>query len=63
MPELTAELIADLPVPQDLDLSPDGRWVAYDLVPNSKKEEHPTAALCIFKGLAMASPATYRLKK
>ena len=47
MLELTAELIADLPVPQDLDLSPDGRWVAYALVPNSKKEEHPTAALWI----------------
>ncbi len=39
MPELTADLIADLPIPQDLQISPDGARVVYALVPSSRKEE------------------------
>lgn len=47
MPELTAELIADLAQPQDLDCSPDGRAVIYALVPYSKRDEHPTVTLWV----------------
>jgi dipeptidyl aminopeptidase/acylaminoacyl peptidase len=47
VPELTAEMIADLAQPQDLDLTPDGRSVVYTLVPYSMRDEHPTAALWV----------------
>src|SRR5258708_3447480 len=45
MTELTAEMIVDFAVPQELDISPDGTRVAYALAPNSKKEEHATSSL------------------
>lgn len=45
MTELTAALIADISLPQTLQLSPDGRYVAYTLRPLSKKEEHATSAI------------------
>ncbi len=45
MTELSAELIADLPLPQEPQVSPDGCTVAYAVAPRSKKEEHPTSAL------------------
>ncbi len=47
MIELTAELIVDQSKPQDLDLSPDGRYVAYSVTPYSKRDEHPTAAMWV----------------
>jgi hypothetical protein len=39
MTGLTAEMIVDFAVPQELDISPDGTHVAYALAPNSKKED------------------------
>ena len=47
MPELTPELIADLAAPMELQLSPDGRRVAYALVPASKPEEYSASAIWI----------------
>ncbi len=47
MPDLTPELIADLAAPVDIQLSPDGRRVAYALVPASKSEEHGASAIWI----------------
>jgi len=47
MTELTAEMIVDFAVPQELDISPDGTRVAYALSPNSKKEEHATSSLWV----------------
>ena len=47
MPELAPELIADLAAPIDLQLSPDGRRVAYTLSPYSKLEEHDVSAIWI----------------
>src|SRR5262245_37846053 len=47
MTQLTAELIADVAAPMDIQLSPDGRRVAYALVPASKSEEHSASAIWI----------------
>ena len=47
MSELTAELIVDQNFPQDVQIAPDGKHVAYTLVPSSKKEEHETSAIWI----------------
>jgi dipeptidyl aminopeptidase/acylaminoacyl peptidase len=47
MTELTPELIADLAAPIDLELSPDGRRVAYVLMPYSKAEQHGVSAIWI----------------
>ncbi len=47
MTELTAEMIVDFAVPQELDISPDGTRVAYALAPNSKKEEHASSSLWV----------------
>ena len=47
MPELTPELIADQLFPQDVQIAPDGKQVAYTLAPASKKEEHRTGAIWI----------------
>ncbi len=45
MTEITAALIADLSMPEDLQISLDGKYVAYTLKPLSKKEEHATSSL------------------
>ncbi|HLZ63071.1 MAG TPA: S9 family peptidase [Ktedonosporobacter sp.] len=47
MPELTADIIVDLKVPDDLQIKPDGKQVAYRLLPRSKKEEQATSAIWI----------------
>jgi dipeptidyl aminopeptidase/acylaminoacyl peptidase len=47
MPELTAEMIVDQSRPEELDLSPDGQYVAYSVTPHSKREEHPTATVWV----------------
>ncbi len=47
MVELTAEMIVDQTFPGDVQLSPDGKQVAYTLAPRSKKEEHETSAIWI----------------
>jgi dipeptidyl aminopeptidase/acylaminoacyl peptidase len=47
MPELTPELIVDLAAPVEVQLSPDGRQVAYALVPYSKKDEHGASAIWV----------------
>lgn len=47
MTELTAEIIADLAIPCDLDISPDGKTIVYTLLPLSKKDEHRSSALWI----------------
>ena len=47
MAELTAEMVADMTWPRDLELSPDGRQVAYALAPSGTREEHPTVALWV----------------
>jgi len=47
MPELTAETIVDLKVPEDVHIAPNGQQVVYTLVSQSKKEEHATTALWI----------------
>lgn len=55
MTDLTAELIADMVLPLDVVISPDGRWVAYGVTPFSKREEHPTSAVWLV-ALAGSSP-------
>ena len=45
MTDITAALIADLSMPQELQLSPDGKYVAYTLKPLSKKDEHATSSI------------------
>ncbi len=47
MSELTAEMIVDQDFPSDVQLSPDGKRVAYILAPLNKKEEHETSAIWI----------------
>ncbi len=47
MTELTAELIVDQHSPHDVQISPDGKQIAYTLAPLSKKEEHATSAIWI----------------
>lgn len=47
MPELTAELIVDLALPQDVQIAPDGKQVAYTVTLASKKEEHERSAIWI----------------
>jgi len=47
MPVLTAELVADMALPREIDLSPDGARLAYALVPSGKCEEHATATLWV----------------
>ncbi len=47
MTELTAEMIVDFAVPQELDISPDGTRVVYAFAPNSKKEEHASSSLWV----------------
>lgn len=47
MADLTADLIADLSIPREPQLAPDGRLVAYTLTPLSKKEEHKTSAIWV----------------
>lgn len=45
MAELTAEIIVDLKVPEDLQLAPHGQQVAYTLSSCSKKDEYATSAI------------------
>jgi dipeptidyl aminopeptidase/acylaminoacyl peptidase len=45
MTELTAEMIADLTMPQDLQISPDGKQIVYTLRSFSKKEEYASSSL------------------
>lgn len=45
MPRLTAEMITDQPLPDDVQIAPDGTRLAYTLAARSKKEEHATSAL------------------
>ncbi|HKO24993.1 MAG TPA: S9 family peptidase, partial [Chloroflexota bacterium] len=47
MAELAAEMVADMTLPRELELSSDGRQVAYALAPSAKRQEHPTAALWV----------------
>ncbi len=47
MTELTAELIVDRHSPQDVQISPDEKQVAYTLAPLSKKEEHATSVIWV----------------
>src|SRR5260370_25771111 len=47
MTELTAEMMVDFAVPQELDISPDGTRVDYALAPNSEKEEHASSSLWV----------------
>src|SRR6266699_845659 len=56
MPELTAEMIADLAYPEQIQLSPDGKSVVYTLVPQSYKGENPVSAIWLV-ATAGTSPA------
>jgi dipeptidyl aminopeptidase/acylaminoacyl peptidase len=47
MSELTAELIVDQQFPQDVQIAPDGKEVAYILAPWGKKEEYETSAIWV----------------
>ena len=47
MTELTATVVTALSTPQVLQISPDGRYIAYTLVSTSKKEEYATSAIWI----------------
>jgi dipeptidyl aminopeptidase/acylaminoacyl peptidase len=47
MSELTAEVIVDQNFPQDVQIAPVGKQVAYTLAPSGKKEEHETSAIWI----------------
>jgi len=47
MSELTAELIVDQDFPQDVQIAPHGKQVAYILAPTGKKEEHESSAIWI----------------
>ncbi len=47
MTELTAEMIADMTIPYELQISPDGKHIVYTLRPFSKKEEHASSALWV----------------
>lgn len=47
MSVLTAELVADMALPHEIDLSPDGARLAYALTPSGKREEHATATLWV----------------
>ena len=47
MADLTADLIADLSIPREPQLTPNGRLVAYTLTPLSKREEHKTSAIWV----------------
>lgn len=42
---LTPELLADLMMPSDPQISPDGRWLAASLTPTAKKDKHRDAAI------------------
>lgn len=48
-PEVPLEALADLQLPRDLCISPDGTQIAYTLQAYSKKGEHATSALWIAK--------------
>ena len=45
MTTLTPEMIADMLLPADPQLSPDGRAVAYTVAPAGQREEHPLRAI------------------
>lgn len=47
MAELTAAMIVDQTFPSDVQLSPNGKQVAYTLAPWSKKEEHKISTIWI----------------
>jgi dipeptidyl aminopeptidase/acylaminoacyl peptidase len=47
MPELTPEHITDGLAPGDVQVSPDGRFVAYVVTPVGMKEEHPARAIWV----------------
>lgn len=42
---LTAEMLADMPMPSEARISPDGQHVIFALAPGSKREEHPVSAI------------------
>lgn len=44
---LTAELMADMQVPSDPQVSPDGQWLAASVGPASRRDEYPVAALWV----------------
>ncbi|EFH90968.1 alpha/beta hydrolase family protein [Ktedonobacter racemifer] len=45
MSELTPELIVDLQIPQDIQISPDGKRIAYTLGALCKRDEHAESAI------------------
>ncbi len=45
MTQLTAEMITDQPIPDQVQIAPDGESVAYSVAARGKKEEHATSAL------------------
>lgn len=47
MAELTAEMIVDCSLPDEVHIAPGGEQVVYTLVPKSKKGEHESSALWI----------------
>lgn len=48
-PEVSLEALADLQVPRDISISPDGTQIAYALQAYSKKGEHATSSIWIAK--------------
>jgi dipeptidyl aminopeptidase/acylaminoacyl peptidase len=59
MAELSAALIVDQALPTELDLSPDGRLVAYVLAPQSRREEHPVAAVWVAPSDGSGAPRQF----
>jgi dipeptidyl aminopeptidase/acylaminoacyl peptidase len=42
---LTAEMLVDMPLPGDAQISPDGRNVLFEVSPASKRDKHPNSAI------------------
>src|SRR6185437_7221772 len=63
MSELTAEMVAGIAWPEDLQLSPDGRSAVYRLRPSGHKDEHPTSALWLSATERAASGAAHATRQ
>jgi dipeptidyl aminopeptidase/acylaminoacyl peptidase len=55
-PMLTAELVVDGAVPEQPEISPDGRWVAYVVAPVGRREERRLSAVWIAAADGSSSP-------
>ncbi|MFT4038699.1 MAG: S9 family peptidase [Thermomicrobiales bacterium] len=58
MTTVTAELVADQQLPSEVQVSPEGGWIAFSVAPLGQKGEHPASAIWVASPGDAAAPLT-----